>query len=58
MTTLPIPVPHRITITKRGGDRPWCAVCACGRWGWRSRFQPMCLRQGIGHLINQARKAA
>ncbi len=58
MTTLPIPLRHRITITKRAGVRPWCAECSCGEWGWRSRYQPICLRQGIAHLINQAKKAA
>lgn len=58
MNTLPIPLPHRVTIRKRGGVRPWCAECSCGTWGWRSRSHPMCLRQSIGHLVNQYRKAS
>ena len=58
MNTLPIPLPHRVTIRKRGGVRPWCAECCCGRWGWRSDRWTMAMRMSEGHLINHSGKAA
>lgn len=58
MSTLPIPLPHRVTIRKRGGVRPWCAECSCGQWGWRSRHWHLAMVMTEGHLINQSGKAA
>lgn len=58
MNTLPIPLPHRVTIRKRGGVRPWCAECSCGRWGWRSEFHRIALLMAEGHLRRHSGKAA
>ena len=56
MNTLPIPLPHKVTIRK-GGER-WHAVCSCGTWHWRSRSWRLALWMTQGHLINQSGKAA
>lgn len=56
-TPLPIALPHRIKVRKVDGSRPWHADCTCEHWTWRSKYHRVALAQGIGHLINQARKA-
>lgn len=59
MNTLPIPLPHKVTI-RRTGDmfKPWRAECSCMRWQWRSRYWPMAMRMAQGHLLNAPKRAA
>lgn len=55
MSTLPIPLAHRIKHHKEG--RRWLARCTCGQLKFGSRFWQTSLRVGLAHLYNEARKA-
>lgn len=55
MIALPVTAGHEVTVQPVGNR--FHAVCLCG-WLWRSRFESVAIRQGDGHLYNEARKAA